>query len=222
MKEWGRLVPVAQSCTHGTPLLPGRRPFRIVSVVDSILDAVSARRATYQLSVAHYHRLNELGVLSQEIELLEGYLIRKMPKSPLHTFLCQWLIEALRRCLPDGFVVRQEQPITTTSSEPEPDVSIVRGASTDYRQQHPQTAEFVIEVAVTTEEIDARKAAIYAEAAVKEYWIVEPGSRRITVFRTPEGRAYRQSTVFEGSQSVACGVLPGFVVNLPELFAHLE
>ena len=72
---------------------------------------------------------------------------------------------------------------------------------------------------MNTEEIDLRKAAIYAEAGVKEYWVVEPRTKRISVFRSPQGRAYGQSTVFEGAQTVACAALPGFEVNLPALFA---
>jgi Uma2 family endonuclease len=186
--------------------------------MDSILDAPSVRRATYQLSVAHYHQLNEIGLLRHDVELLDGYLIKKMPKSPLHTFICQWLVEALRRVIPSGVVVRQEQPLTTDSSEPEPDVSVVRGVAADYREQHPQTAELIIEVAVNTEEIDLRKAALYAEAAVPEYWLVEPRTKRITVFRLPGDRSYAQSTVYEGTQTVACAALPGFEVDLPKLF----
>jgi Uma2 family endonuclease len=187
--------------------------------VESILDAPSARRATYQLSVEDYHRLNETGLLCEDVELLDGYLIRKMGKSPLHTFICQWLVEALREFVPAGFVVRQEQPITTETSEPEPDVSVVCGTSEDFRDHHPRSAEFAIEVAVNTEEIDRRKAALYSEAGVKEYWIVEPQSRRMTVFRSPQDRTYTQSTIFEGSQTVTCAALPGFQVSLAGLFA---
>jgi hypothetical protein len=48
------------------------------------------------------------------------------------------LVEALRRCVPAGFVVRQEQPLTTESSEPEPDLSVVRGSADDYRVPLPR------------------------------------------------------------------------------------
>jgi Uma2 family endonuclease len=186
--------------------------------MESILDAPSVRRATYRLSVANYHQLNEIGLLRHDVELLDGYLIRKMPKSPLHTFICQWLVDALRRFISAGYLVRQEQPLTTDSSEPEPDVSVVRGCAADYRQQHPQTAELVIEVAVNTEEVDLGKSALYAEAAVTEYWLVEPRTKRITVFRSPGERSYAQTTVYEGAQTVACATLPGFEVYLPTLF----
>jgi len=74
-------------------------------------------------------------------------------------------------------------------------------------------------VAVNTEEIDLRKAALYAEAGIKEYWVVEPRTKRITVFRLPQNRSYGQSTVFEGAQTIACQALPGFELNLPDLFA---
>jgi Uma2 family endonuclease len=188
--------------------------------METILDAPSARQASYRLSVENYHRLNELGMLRNDVELLDGHLIKKMPKSPLHTFICHWLLEALRRCLPPGMVVRQEQPLTTPTSEPEPDLVVARGSFEDFRERHPASAELVIEVAVSTEEIDLRKAALYAEAGVKEYWVVEPQPKRITVFLSPQGRAYQRSTVFEGAQTVSCASLPGFEVNLMALFAQ--
>jgi len=186
--------------------------------VESILDTPEARQAVYRLSVENYHQLNEAGLLHTDVELLDGYLIQKMSKSPLHTFVCQWLVEALRQMLPEGFVIRQEQPITTETSEPEPDVSVVRGASQDFRERHPQTAELVIEVAIHTEEIDRRKAALYAEAGVREFWLVEPRARRVTVFRSPQGRTFGERTVFEGDQTVSCVALPGFEARLRLMF----
>jgi len=46
--------------------------------------------------------------------------------------------------MPENKFVRiRVWPITTASSEPEPDVSVVRGASEDYRERHPMTAKFV-------------------------------------------------------------------------------
>lgn len=157
-------------------------------------------------------------MLKQDVELLEGYLIQKMPKSPLHTFICQWLIEAFRKCLPAGLLVRQEQPLSTLDSEPEPDLAVVRGTLADFRAHHPATAELVIEVAISTEEIDRLKAVIYAQAGVREYWMVEPLSRRITVFSSPAGGTYGERREFTGAQTVASGVLPAFTVHLPDLF----
>jgi len=29
-------------------------------------------------------------MLRHDVELLDGHIIKKTPKSPLHTFICQW------------------------------------------------------------------------------------------------------------------------------------
>lgn len=187
--------------------------------MESILDAPGVRRAGYQLSVESYHRLGEIGVLGHDVELLEGYLIKKMPKSPLHTYLCQWLLEAIQRLGQAGVIVRQEQPLSTATSEPEPDLAVVRGSLQEFRSRHPTTAELVIEVAISSEEVDFSKAAIYAEAGVKEYWIVEPEKKRVTVFRAPAGRAYGQKVPHEGVVTLASSAVPGLEISLPALFA---
>ncbi len=43
------------------------------------------------------------------------------------------LVELVRANVPSGFWVRQELPLTLSASEPEPDVSVVRGAPGDFR-----------------------------------------------------------------------------------------
>lgn len=187
--------------------------------MDCILDVPSARRQSFRLSVQSYHHLGELGLLGTDVELLDGFIIKKMPKSPLHRLIVRRLFNLLSALLPAGFTINKEDPLTTAGSEPEPDISVVRGDSEDYAQRHPATAELAIEVAVSSEEIDFRKAAIYAEAGVKEYWIVEPLAKKVTVFRSPNGRSYEHTTVCHGTQTVTCSALPTLRVALPELFA---
>jgi Uma2 family endonuclease len=143
-----------------------------------------------------------------------------MPKSPLHRLLVRRLFDLLCAALPPGYVVNKEDPLSTPTSEPEPDISVVRGRSEDYGRHHPATAELVIEVAVTTEEVDFGKALIYAEAGVKEYWIVEPEKQCLTAFRGPKGRAYEQSRRYEGAAMVTSTALPGLEVALSALFAE--
>ena len=49
--------------------------------------------------------------------------------------------------------------------------------------------------------------------------IVEPLAKRVTVFRSPNGRSYEHATVCDGTQTVTCPALPALRVALPELFA---
>src|SRR5262249_59935033 len=58
-------------------------------------------------------------------------------------------------------------------SEPEPDVAVVAGAPFDYVTGHPTTAALVVEVADSSLRLDRRfKAAVYAQAGLREDWIV--------------------------------------------------
>ena len=118
-------------------------PFGGVFHMPSILDNPAIRQAALVVTVEQYHRLGETGVIAEKTELLKGVIVEKMVKSPLHSWLVQSLVEWLRKDLPPGLHVRQEQPLTFADSEPEPDVAVVVGSSADYRSSHPSTAVLV-------------------------------------------------------------------------------
>ena len=128
------------------------------------------------------------------------------------------LLEQLRRVLPSGLHVQQEQPITCNDSEPEPDLSVIRGSIEDYRAAHPSTAEIVIEVCVTSHEYDRSKLRAYASAAVKEVWLVLAPEKQIEVHRLPGEGQFRERTVQGPGGQLASSVLPGFQVELDGLF----
>ena len=48
----------------------------------------------------------------------------------------------------------------------------VGGSINDYRTEHPYTAEVVIEICVSSHEYDRSKLRAYADAGVKECWLV--------------------------------------------------
>lgn len=179
-----------------------------------LLDLPAVRQRVCPLSVETYHRLGEMGVLSEDVELLRGLVVAKMPKSPLHEYVAQMLMMLLLRLLPPGFQVRREGPLSIGGSEPEPDISVVRGEASDWLRSHPTTASLVVEVAVTSQELDEGKAAIYAEAGIPEYWIVEPEARRVTVLRDPSGEEYRSRTRCGEEDLLRCVALPGIEVPL--------
>jgi len=45
----------------------------------------------WPLSVEAYHALGEAGLIPEQTELLYGFVYHKMPKSPLHSYLVQFL-----------------------------------------------------------------------------------------------------------------------------------
>ncbi len=140
----------------------------------ALLELPAFRERVHRLSVAEYHRAGETGLLSDDVELLRGIVVTKMSKSPLHELVIQKLIKRLLAQTPNGFEVRREGPLTLADSEPEPDLSVVRGAADDWATAHPSTAHLVVEVAVSSLPLDEGKAEIYAEAGILEYWLVLP------------------------------------------------
>lgn len=108
--------------------------------------------------------------------------------------------------------------MTLADSEPEPDLCIVRGTRADFRRVHPSTAELVVEVAVSSLELDRVKAILYAEAGVKEYWIVCPEERQVEVYRQPTPQGYSERTVVESPEILESTAAPGVRVDFAGLF----
>ena len=181
----------------------------------ALLELPEIRRQAFAVPVEAYHRLTE----GMRTELLRGTIIEKMSKSPSHYSAVEDLREILSGQIKPGWMLRQEGPLTFSDSEPEPDLCIVRGRKADFRRTHPTTAELVIEVAVTSLEIDRVKALIYAEAGVKEYWIVCPQEKVVEVYRQPGAQGYAEHSVLAPPAVLECAALPGVQVGLAALFS---
>ncbi len=185
----------------------------------AILDRPSVRHAALPLSVEQYHRLNEEGILSERTELLRGVIIERMTKSPLHTYVVQPLVRWLESCVAANQYVRKEEPLTLADSELEPDIAIVSGDPGQYRTRHPAIADLVIEVAITTVELERDKADIYANAGVPEYWVVIPEERAVEVYENPGLDGYGACQRLTGSETHLCpNRLPQATLRLGDLF----
>ena len=183
-----------------------------------MLEIPEVRARVSPVTVAQYHQFPERNENGRRTELIRGIVIEKMSKSPLHSSISRRLFALIQAALPEGFVLLRDDPLTLADSEPEPDISIVRGDERDFTTRHPGTAALVIEVAVTSLAEDRSLASLYAEAGVGEYWIVIPAARRVEVHRQPEGGAYRVRSVVEGDAILGCTAVPNVIIRLAELF----
>ena len=104
----------------------------------------------WRMPVERYHAMIRSGVLSDDdrIELLEGVLVEKMSKNPAHRIATRKTGDALRAVLPAGWYVDEQAPVTTADSEPEPDISLMRGSTGDYADRHPGPADVALAVEV--------------------------------------------------------------------------
>jgi Uma2 family endonuclease len=185
----------------------------------TILDLPEVRERVSPLTVGEYHKLGEFNERGRRTELIRGIVIEKMSKSPLHAATAKRLYDLIARLLPNGLVVRREDPLCLADSEPEPDIAVVRGAEAEFFRSHPTTAELVVEIAVSSPALDRANAALYAEADVREYWIVLAPERRIEVYRRPENGRYVETRVFEANDTIECSSVPPVRLAVSDLFA---
>ena len=184
-----------------------------------ILDHQEIRQRMHRLSVRFYNQLGEMGLLPKQTELIRGYLIHKMSKSPLHLGITLQLYNWFLKNLPSGFTPRIEGPLTLKDSVPEPDVSVVKGDARDYWSEHPKTSELVVEVAVSSLTQDREMAAIYAEADVAEFWIVMAAGREVEVYRKPTPLGFTERRIYCVGEVIRCESLPGIEIPVAQLFS---
>jgi Uma2 family endonuclease len=165
----------------------------------------------WRLSVEQYHEMIERGILTEDdpVELLEGWLIPKVPKKPRHSAATRRTRSALEPRLPKGWFIDIQEPITLADSEPEPDNSVVRGDKERYDSHHPGAKDvgLVVEVSEASLHRDrGAKKRIYAEAHIPVYWIVNLIDDQVEVHTDPTGPAarpdYRKRVVYRPGQSV--------------------
>jgi Uma2 family endonuclease len=85
-----------------------------------------------------------------------------------------------------GFTVRPQLPLDLgQTTDPEPDIAVVRGTP----QSHPttpNTAEIIVEVSDSSLAFDlGDKAGLYAAAGIADYWVLDLANRRLHVLRDP-------------------------------------
>ncbi|MGD9857881.1 MAG: Uma2 family endonuclease, partial [Planctomycetaceae bacterium] len=159
-------------------------------------------------TVAEYRHLAEIGVLTEDdnVELLEGWIVPKMTKNPPHEWTVTRIGRLLNGLLTVDWITRTQCAINTVDSEPEPDVSIVRGPEDRYLKHHPSGEEIglVIEVADTSLTKDRRKTTMYAAEGIPVYWIVNLVDDQIEAHSSPElsRGVYQKRDIFRQGESI--------------------
>jgi Uma2 family endonuclease len=159
------------------------------------------------------------------IELVDG----KLEVLPMPTIFHQRLVEFLFTLL-NQFVTNKSLGSVFFAPLPvyfdqkhyrEPDVIFVRPeriAGRDY----PASADLVMEV--VSEDPEGRnrdlveKRRDYAMAGIPEYWIVDPQTGTVTVLALAD-KEYRTHGEFTAGSTASSALLPGFSINVSDLFA---
>ena len=146
----------------------------------------------YRWTREAYRRLIDAGIFGEDdrIQLIEGELFELPGQREPHAVAVGLAQDTLMQTFGAGFHVRVQLPLALGEySEPEPDLSVVRGRRRDYLGRHPglpDTVVLAVEVADSTLSFDRhRKASHYAARGIPEYWIVNLQERVLEVYRDP-------------------------------------
>jgi Uma2 family endonuclease len=163
----------------------------------------------YKVTLEQFERMIGAGVFGDErLELLEGWIVRKVRSSPRHDYTVGLVWKAFRCCLPESVMVRIKSSITTLDSQPAPDLAVVWAREDFYATRHPTAQDCPLLVEVSDESLkqdrdDKRR--IYARAGILSYWIANLPESQIEVYTQPragKSPTYRQQNVYRLDQSV--------------------
>lgn len=153
----------------------------------------SPPRSVHRFTLSEYRRLTEVGFFgpADRAELVNGWLVDKMPHNPRHATVVDLASAAIEELLLSGWTTRSQLPVILPGDNaPEPDVTVVVAPKQRYFEKHPTGKDvgLVVEVSDTSLDDDRRlKLPQYARARIPVYWIVNIPDRRVEVYTNPRG-----------------------------------
>jgi Uma2 family endonuclease len=163
-----------------------------VAAPQTVISTEALPEPLFRLSVSQYRQMIKHGILAEDdpVELLEGYLVQKMPKNRAHSHSTQATRDAVAAALPASWFIDVQEPFETEDSEPEPDLSVIRGDRKKFARKLPRAKDLgmLVEVSDSSLKRDRGfKKRLYAAARVAIYWIVNLRDRQVEVYTLPSG-----------------------------------
>ncbi len=166
----------------------------------------------YRLTGRQFFKMIRAGVFPDHhnVELLGGLLVEQMTKFAPRSFAIAQLHDAIKSMLAVGWIIQQEAMLGLGRHwRPEPDLTVVRGAWSSYRDRSPIAADIglIIEVSDSSYRIDrGSKWRRYAAVGIPAYWIVNLAKRQVEVYTEPTGRgqsaSYQRLATFDADAQV--------------------
>ena len=154
--------------------------------------------APRHFTAQEYNRMVQAGILREDehVELLEGEIVEMSPIGKRHAGVVNRLTALLQHELYGRAVVAVQNPLSISfSSQPEPDIALLRFRPDYYTEELPSAADtlLVVEVADTSLLSDREiKIPLYASAGIPEVWLVNLVEELIQVFSGLQGGVYEE------------------------------
>lgn len=156
-------------------------------------------------------------------ELIDGQLYNMAPPSRMHQKLISQFMLVLGQYIRDHHGTCEVYPapfaVNLDAEDKdwvEPDISVICDTSKLEDRGCNGAPDLVVEVvSPSSRRIDySTKNALYSEAGVREYWIVDPEKERTTVYRYEDDAA---PIIYPFADNIPVGIFPGLAINVADL-----
>jgi Uma2 family endonuclease len=163
----------------------------------------------------------EVGILNpnDRVVLIQGEIIPMSPIGLKHAATVKRLNSFLTYQLQNLAIIGVQDPIQlNNSSEPQPDIVLLKPRSDFYENQIPQPQDIylLIEVSDSTIKYDQEvKLPLYAESKISEVWIINLNNNTLEVYRQPEDKQYLDQQ--KNIQSISPGAFPEMTLTIDDI-----
>ena len=177
------------------------------------------RIAYHRITVDQYYRMAEVGVLTpdERVELIDGVIVDMAPIGSRHAGALRRLNHLLTVALGPRAILSGQLPIRLGhSSEPQPDLAVLRPRHDFYDREHPHAEDvlLLIEVSVTSLRYDLQvKIPLYARHLIPEVWVIDLQDQKVHLHRKPRGGAYTEVLSLPESGSLVATAFPDVAID---------
>lgn len=170
-----------------------------------------------------FHKMTQAGILPEESgwEVIDGYLVDKMSIGSRHSGTVKRLNEILKNILGKAFIISIQDPIHIDEyNEPEPYIALLKRREDFYSESHPtpQDVCLLVEVADSSVEYDREvKKDLYAEAGIREFWLVNLQEETVEVYSQPKNGNYRLVRILEAGETIESNSVENLRLSVDEI-----
>ncbi|HCQ21700.1 MAG: Uma2 family endonuclease [Aphanizomenon sp.] len=173
----------------------------------------------HQFTVKQFHQIAESGILSENerVELIRGEMIDMSPIGTRHSGCVLFLSNLLILLLGGRALINVQNPVELDeTSEPKPDIALLKPRPDFYRNSHPQPEDIflLIEVTDTIVKYDREvKIPLYAEANIPEIWLLDVNQEVVEVYQNPLQGVYQNAEKLVKNQVLSILAFPDVYMN---------
>lgn len=176
-----------------------------------------------KFTVEEYNLMAEARVFkeSDRLELIAGEIIEMSPVGMRHAACVRRLDTLLNQKLAGRAIVDTQNPIVlNNTSEPQPDVALLKLRADFYEAAHPRPVDcfLLVEVGDSTIDYDREvKIPLYAQSGIIEVWLIDLNGEAIEVYRQPGVNGYQYRSRFVRGQNLTVGAFANVSLTVDEV-----